>query len=308
MRCPAFILLLLVQPLPLFAQKTAAQALKEATEAYQVGHLETARNALVETIDLAVQEKNQQVEADARVYLGTALDQNAQYAAAEAQFRAALILFQNLGNQRRQAETYSHLGGNAYRTGRQAEARADFQKALDLYAAIGDERAVANEHRNLAFVTSGAEQFEHIQRGLELARKVGAKEVEARLLHSWADAAYASDDFDAAFDRLNQAKSIFEELGQQDNLARVLTSLGRLYRVHGHPDEALQYYRRARELQQKSGDVQGEIQSLNAMGTALNSLGRSTDALRYDQEALQLARQSGSQLLVSYALQSGRLH
>ncbi|HTR37870.1 MAG TPA: CHAT domain-containing protein [Bryobacteraceae bacterium] len=304
MRCTAFTLLLLVHALPLAAQNPAAQALKKAEDADRAGKREAARNALEQAIALAVQEKNQQVEADARYYLGAALERNGQYVAAEPQFRAALVLFQRLGSQSRQAQAYSRLGGNAYRTSKQAEARAYFKKALDLYGTIGDQRGAANEHRNLSFVTSGAEKFEHIQRGLELARKAGAKEVEARLLHSWADDAYASDDFDAAFDRLNQARSIFEELGEKDDLARVLTSMGRLYRVHGHPDEALRYYSRARELEREGGDVQGEIQSLNAMGIALNNLSRSVEALRYDQEALQLARHSGSALLVSYALQS----
>lgn len=304
MRWLACLSLLLIQPLPLSAQKTAAQALKEATEAYQAGKLDAARTALTAAIDLAVQEKNQPVEADARVYLGRSLEQRAQYEVAEVQFRAALVLFQQLGNQARQAEMYSRLGGTAYYTGRNDEARDDFQKALDLYAVIGDERSVANQHHNLAFVTSGAESSEHIQRGLESARKAGAKLVEAQLLHSWADHEYGTDNFDTAFNRLNQARAIFEELNDRDGLARVLTSIGRLYRVHGHPDEALRYYSRARDLEREIGAVQGEIQSLTAMGIALNNLSRSAEALRYDQEALQLARKSGSQLLVSYTLQS----
>ncbi|HUA20233.1 MAG TPA: CHAT domain-containing protein [Bryobacteraceae bacterium] len=296
--------LLLIAPPQIYPQKTAPEALKEAGHLFQAGKLEAARSALEQTIDLAVRQNDKQTEAEARYSLGAALNSSAQYDLSEAQLRLALPLFQELGNQQRQADTYSRLGSAAYFKDNTDQARADFEQALGLYSAIGNERAAANEHRNLTFVTSGAEWSGHIQRGLELARKVGAKAVEAGLLHSWADREYGSDDFETAFGRLNQARAIFEELGASKDLARVLTSIGRLYRVHGHPDEALRYYSRSRDLQKETGDVQGEIQSLNAMGVALNRLGRSSEALQYDQEGLRLARQSSSQLLVSYALQS----
>ena len=107
-----------------------------------------------------------------------------------------------------------------------------------------------------------------------------------------------------AFDRLTQARSILEDLGDHEALAGVLTSIGRLYRVHGHPDEAFHYYQRARDLEKETGNVRGMIQSLNAMGVALNILGRSAEALRYDQEALQLARQSGSSLFIKAILEA----
>src|SRR5256885_515515 len=86
------------------------------------------------------------------------------------------------------------------------------------------------------------EQKRHIDQGLELARRIGARHTEALLLHVWGDRDYGSDDFRSAFDRLDQARSILEELGDRDALARVLTSLGRLYRVHGHADQAIPFY------------------------------------------------------------------
>jgi CHAT domain-containing protein len=298
------LLLFLTQVHPVSAQKTAAQSLKEATEIHRSGNRAAARRALEQTIDIAVQEKDKQVEAEARYSLGTAFSQNAQYDLSNVQLRAALPLFEQLGDQRRQADTCSELGGNAYGTANRVEARADFEKAMKLYEAIGDERAVANQHENLAFVTDGTESFEHIQRGLELARKAGNKAIEAKLLHTWADGEFGSGNFDTAFDRLDQARSILEELNDRAGLARVLTSIGRLYRVHGHPDQAFVFYQRAWNLEREVGDMRGVIQSLNAMGVALNHLGRSSEALRYDEEALQLARETGSPLLIKFILEA----
>jgi CHAT domain-containing protein len=304
MRWLSFLLLFLIQGIPASAQKTAAQSLKDANEIRKTGERAAARRALELTIELAVQQKDQEVEAEARFYLGTALSQDAQYTSSDVQLRAALPIFQQSGNQRLQASTYGQLGQNAYSTANPVEARADFEEALKLYEAIGDERAMAGEHLNLAFVTDVAERSDHIQRGLKLARKAGDKAIEAKILHTWADQDYGSDNFDAAFDRLNQARAILEELNDGSSLARVLTSIGRLYRVHGHAEEALGYYQRAGNLQKEVGDTRGVIQSLNAMGVALNHLGRSAEALRYDEEALQLARGSGSPLLIKFILEA----
>ena len=311
MRWPATILIMLLPSAPILAQRTPAESLQQAKDLYQAGKQAEARHALEQTIDLAIQQQDRQVEAAARFYLGTALSRNAQYAASDIQLRAALGLFIQMNDRRKQGEVETWLGNNAYYNGQSAEARADYEKAMAVFDALEDWAAVAEQHYSLTFFTSGAEALDHIQRGLELARKAGSRKIEARLLHVWADREYGSDDFDLAFERLNQARSILEALGDKRDLARVLTSIGRLYRVHGHPDQAFELYRRARDLQKEIGDVQGMIQSLNAMGIALNALGQPSEALRYQKEALQLARDSGSSLLVKFmmdAVASTELH
>jgi CHAT domain-containing protein len=304
MRWPAAILVLLMQSAPVWAQKTAAESFQQAYDFFRSAKPAEAQRALEQTIDLAVQQKDVQVEAQARFYLGTALSRSAQYPASNQQFRTALELFMQLNDRQKQGEVYSWLGKNGYYTGESAESRANYGKAMAVFEGLGDWSEVAKAHYNLAFFTGGAEKLGHIQRGLELARKAGNRALEAVLLHIWADFEYDSDDFDLAFDRLSQARSILEELGDKESLAGVLTSIGRLYRVHGHPDQAFDLYRRARDLQKEVGDKPGVIQSLNAMGVALNAEGQSSEALRYEQEALRLARESGSSLLVKFMLEA----
>ena len=304
MRWPVTVVVLLLQSAPVLAQATPAESFQQAKNLYQAGRQAEARRALEQTIDLAVQQKDRGVEAEARFYLGRALGQNAQYPASDTQLRAALEIFIQRDERRKQGEVYTSLGRNAYFTGNPAESRADYEKAMAVFESLEDWSAVAKAHYSLTFSTTGAEELEHIQRGLELARKAGDRLVEADLLHAWADREYGSDDFDVAFDRLSQARSILEELGDKRDLARVLTSIGRLYRVHGHPDQAFDLFRRARDLQKEVGDVEGVIQSLNSMGVALNALGQPSEALRYEQDGLRLARESGSSLLVKYMLEA----
>ena len=303
----AFLLLLLTYPASVAGQarapQTAAQSLKAAADLEKAGDHARARQALEQAIDRAVQEPDVTTEAEARYWLGFSFNKTAQYSASDVQMNRAQVLYERLGNRRRLAEVCTVLGQNAWLSGRPEDSRAAYHKAMDLFAALEDWSAVANMHLNLAYVVPPEEQPLHIQQGLELARKVGDRTTEAGLLHVWADRAYASDDFDVAFDRLSQARSIYEELGDQRDLARVLTSMGRLYRVHGHPDQAFLFFRRARDLQKTIGDVQGVIQSLNAMSVALRRLGKPADALRCDQEALPLARGTGSPLLLKFVME-----
>ena len=300
-----FLPCLVIWFVPTFAlsQVTAAEWLAEAGKWFQSGDLIAARRALERTIEIAEKEQNRQIEADARAYLGGGMHQAGEYEAANAQFQKALGLYEQLGNPSRAASVKTFLASIASLTGDNNKARSYYAEALAVYESLNDLAAVASLHSSLAFVTAGDEAKRHIDQGLQLARRIGARKTEAQLLHLWADRDYASDDFRSAFDRLDQSRSIFEELGERDALSRVLTSLGRLYRAHGRPDQAIPFYQRALELQKQSGDKQGIIQSLNAITVALNILGRNVEALRNEEEALRLARETGSPLLIKFVLE-----
>ena len=295
---------LLLPSASLAGQTSAATSLNQAKQVYRSGDRQGARREFAKAIDLAVQEKDVGVEAEARFTLATLLSEIAQYDASESQLAAASALFEQIGDRRRIADVHALRGLTAYGMGRNSQARDEYEKAFAAYEDLLDSEALARQHYNLSFVTQGAESLEHIQRGLELARKFGYRKTEADLLHNWGDAEFGAGAFDSAFERLNQARSILEDLDERGDLAGVLDSLGRVYRAHGHPDQALLIYQRARALHREVGDVKGQIQSLNSMGIALHHLGRALESLRYDQEALQLARESSSPLLIKRMLEA----
>src|SRR5437867_1322351 len=84
------LLVFLIQPTVMFAQKTAAEWLKDAQGLFQARDRAAARRALESAIDCAVQERDRQLEAQARFSLGSALSQDAQYDTSNVQLRAAL--------------------------------------------------------------------------------------------------------------------------------------------------------------------------------------------------------------------------
>ena len=134
-------------------------------------------------------------------------------------------------------------------------ARSHYLQALAGFEAVGDVASQAGVCNSLTFVTHNDERAAFTKRGLELARQSGAVETEARLLHSWSDSLFARGRLAEATETLDLAIARFEVAGDgaRSNLARALTSLGRLHRAHGHHDQALAAYQRAFTIQQDAG-------------------------------------------------------
>jgi CHAT domain-containing protein/tetratricopeptide (TPR) repeat protein len=300
-RLAALLLLsLLLFPAFLEAQSTAEDLLVQAEARYKANDNEGSRRLLESALEAAVNEHNLPIEAQAR---GLVLYLNGEYAAAEIQLKAAADMFKTLGNKPHEATTQSTLGSTYYWMGKSEDALSHYEAALALYQSLDDGYNIVRLHYNLVFATSGSVRMEHIQQGLELSRKLGLRNMEAVLLETWAQQDFDADDYKPAFDRLEKARTILEELGNKEDLAGVLTSIGRLYRAHGHPEEALHYYQRSLELQQALGSKPGIIQSLNSIHVALDLMGRSSEALEYEEQALRIARETGSPMLIKAMLE-----
>ena len=140
---------------------------------------------------------------------------------------------------------------------------------------------------------------------LAIARQLGDKGLEADVLHRNADRRFNAGEYGSAQEQLTRAAALYQEVGAKSQLARVLTSEGRLERAHGHSEKALQLYRDALKLQHEIGDRQGEIQSTNAIAFAYSYLNDFAGALEMYERALSLAKETGSERIINF--QSGNL-
>jgi CHAT domain-containing protein/tetratricopeptide (TPR) repeat protein len=122
--------------------------------------------------------------------------------------------------------------------------------------------------------------------------------MEGHILHSWGDTLTAANRFGDAGERLDRAAVLLEETGDREALARVFTSMGRLFRLHGQPERALELYRRALAIQEQTGDRNGIIQSHNAMGVAFTFMENYRRAGESYQRGLDLALETGSERIV----------
>ena len=144
--------------------------------------------------------------------------------------------------------------------------------------------------RNLTFLPDRSldEKLQLIASAVDRARLAGARSVEGLALHAWSDLLFGRNDYAGAMTKLEAALPLLETWGSGRDLARLYTSFGRLYRIHGDPARALTYYERALERQRVLRDLTGEIQTINAIALALSVLGRDKEAAARYEDALSL--------------------
>ena len=278
--------------------------LQEAFRLYDQDQLDNARKLFEQALALATEEKNVRAEAESHRGLGIILYERAEYASARSEFELALTLFERLPDRAGVAKVTTHLAGVAQMTGDVKEARERYRRALAEYESLGDRRGQARVLLGLTYWLGldVAEEQSVLERGLVIAKELGEGRLEASFLHQWGDALFTRDDYAGAQDKLEQAAALLEKLGARSELARVLTSLGRVQRAHGYPERALLLYQRALAIQDEIGDRQGVIQSINAIAVTYGLLHKPREAIEQYQRALALAEQTGSARLRTFQL------
>jgi CHAT domain-containing protein len=240
-------------------------------------------------------------QAQARIHdgLGYILNRQAAFPAARAESEQALELYESLHDVAEAATVSARLGMIAYFMGDQALARSYYRKALEQFDGLGELPSKAMMLRNLD--RAGDPDGDHLlQQGLEISRQIGDKNLEANIVHGQGDRMFQRGDLAAAQEKYSQAVELYQQAGDDgEGLARVLTSEGRLQRVHGHPEKAIPLYQQALDLQKSLGDRAGAIQSTNAMAVAYGLLDP-VKAIELYQQALAMARETGSERFIIF--------
>lgn len=263
---------------------------------------ETARQQFERALVLARAETNREAEGGAYRGIGAALLNLSKYPAAKEALDRALEIFDITGSPADLGRVHRDLGTVEYFLNHLDAARSHYVQALARFEASGDVTSQAAVCNSLTFVTDDDERIGFTTKGLELARRAGAVETEARLLHSRSDFLFARGRLVEATENLELAIARFEAAGDsaRANFARALTSLGRLHRAHGQYAQALAAYQRAFQIQQALGDQSGMIQSLNTISGAYIALGKRSGVRPILERALALATEAGSPLIIDF--------
>jgi CHAT domain-containing protein/Tfp pilus assembly protein PilF len=107
-----------------------------------------------------------------------------------------------------------------------------------------------------------------------------------------------------AFDRYNEALSLWTAIDDRYMAAVTLTEMGGISRALGKVQKALEYHSQALSLRRAVGDRRGEGESLQNVGVTYSQLGDSQKALDYYQQALPLMRAVGDRQAEANALAS----
>ena len=186
-------------------------------------------------------------------------------------------------------------GFRAYQDGRGDEMRDAYTTAAREFALAGMKAEQALALRSLTYTPGMA--FEEKDRLLSQARDLAVDarsvRVEALVLHQWGDMLFGQKDYARALEYTERAATLLERISDTVNLARALTSLGRLYRLQGQPATALAAYERVLRLQTPTGDVLGQAQTHTAIATLLVQTSRAREALPHYALALEMVEKNG---------------
>src|SRR5579864_4100912 len=254
-------------PLPLALRPDSTPLYPQLKEAFLLARadkLDAAAAGYRAVLEKAIAGHDQPAQALAHDGLGTILYRKAQYQEARSEGEQALALYHTLQDSVSEAQVNVLLGNLGHSSGDDVDARAHYHRALESFDAMG---ALAQKAAILRYLEMAGDPDgdKLLQQSLELARQLGDKNLEAGVLHDLGDRLRAAGDFEAAQERLSRAAELYQAAGNQEELARVLTSEGIIQRVHGHPEKALLLYQQALDLQRKTGDRVGQLQSINAM-------------------------------------------
>jgi CHAT domain-containing protein len=117
---------------------------------------------------------------------------------------------------------------------------------------------------------------------------------EAERLLQQASQQYQTSQFQAALQSLQQALTIYQQIGDKAEEGATLGNIGLVYGGLGQYANALKYYQQALVIFKQVSDKTGEGETLNNLGAVYSGLGQYTDALKYYQQALMITKQVGN--------------
>lgn len=266
------------------------------------GRVDEARAGFEAVLAQARASSDAGAEAEARRGLGLLSARAKDPTAARDHYAAALALHRGQGNHQAAGQVLNHLGLLAWSEGDWKSLRESYGAAIVEFEAAGAPGLRAAAMRSLTFdqEMKRADKLVLLEQAQAIAREAGDGAIEGAILHHWGDMLFGGGEFAAAELKLEAARPLIEATGNSENLARLLTSLGRTYRAHGRGDQALELYGGALALQEARQDHLGMSQTENAIGVALVSLGRPDEAYPHMEKALALARRSGSARAISF--------
>jgi CHAT domain-containing protein/Tfp pilus assembly protein PilF len=121
--------------------------------------------------------------------------------------------------------------------------------------------------------------------------RVSAERTLTEVTHLWDEG--SAESLRKAGDKLNEALSLWQALGDSYEQGLTLNVLGQVSFVLGDRRKALEYFDRALPLRRAASDHDGEAVTLNNLGSTYDSLGEKRKALECFQQALSLERVVG---------------
>lgn len=189
------------------------------------------------------------------------------------------------------------LGTAYYWLGQYQQAIIIRQQSLEVARKIGDRQEEAKSLHNLGTVYNLLGQYQRVielyQQSLEIARDLGDRQHEGKSLSGLGTAYYWMGQYQRAILIRKQSLEIAREIGDRQGEAIALSGLGAAYSLLEQYQRAIEFHEKQLEIVRDLGDRQGEAIALGGLGTAYCGLKEYQRAIKYHQQHLKIAKKIG---------------
>jgi len=175
--------------------------------------------------------------------LGMLAQDRGDYDEAARQYRAALDIFERLGNQAGLAGGYHQLGNVAYLRGDYDEAARQYRASLAINERLGNQAGMASSYHQLGMLAQDRGDYDEAARqyraSLDINERLGNQAGMASSYHQLGILAQDRGDYDEAARQYRASLAINERLGNQAGMATSYHQLGILEADRGSADAAI---------------------------------------------------------------------
>jgi len=239
--------------------------------------------------------------------MGNLYFRTAHYQDAMTYYRKSLSGGFNAAGTSSAAETISHLGLTHMNMGDYPEAIRVVRDQIPRHEENQDNMGLASLHTNLGIIYFESGDYEqakvHHYAGLELAKQLGNKRLQAIGLGSLGSVFEREGNYELAIQHFTKDLVICQELGDRQGIAVVEGLVGDINSVMGNFTKAIQHLDRSLSISRELGYRKGVAKAVNTLGDIYYIQGQHDISIMYYDQAIEIARNTNNRLVLGSSLE-----
>jgi len=236
-------------------------------------------------------------KASAISNIGLMFDNQGKTVLAIENYKAALVLFEKIGDKKGTSSPINNLGKVYYNIGDIEKALSYYLKALKLREDFGEEEKTIVVNNNIAKVyqeqgEDSVSEF-YFRKALKTSLKYNNKHVQAITHHHLGKVFYRKNQLDSALVYYKISYQLRKEIGHKHGMAESLHSMGSLYTSIDREDEAFAAYDLSLKILEGTNYLNGFISAKSGLATLYFQRGENQKALTLAESAFEYAQKIG---------------
>lgn len=300
-------------------QKLDKQEYSEKVKSYQSlisfysrVSLEKALHFSNEFVQLAKQNNDKRMQAEALNLLGRTNIRMGKFTEAKQIHVEALFLYQSLKNDTGVAAQYGNLGVIFEMSGDFSKALLFYQKALKKYELLEDKKSIAFVENNIGIVYQEMNQFKQALKSFQKAFAHKKEQSDSSGMASTLNnigVLYESlkNDFNQALFYYTESFEIYDKTNNQLQKGTLLNNIGLIYLKQGKIDSANRFLSEALSIRQLLNDMYGVASTTLNLAQLELKQKNANKAIALSQKSIQLFTEIGSNTKMSESYQTHAL-